>query len=109
MFWILICDVTGLDVLAIAKRGESKVEGGFKIPRDKVVSVVASMDEDEDNGFSATDDTGSDVFAGKRKPAGRRYREIAANETPRRGMVLVYAVSTYWLYIVFVANNVVSP
>ena len=53
------------------------------------------MDEDEDNGSSATDDTGSDVFAGKRKPAGRRYREIAANETPRRGMVLVYAVSTY--------------
>lgn len=88
------CDVTGLDILANAKRGESKVDGSFKVRRDRLVSsLVASMEDEENNGPTVTDDT-SNAFSGKRNPANRRYREVAANETPYRGMVFVYVVST---------------
>ena len=86
---ILFGDITGLDVLANAKRGESKVDGGFKAPKERVVSVAASMEEEENCGSSIIDETEDNGFTGMRNPARRRYREAAANETPYRGMVFV--------------------
>ncbi|GJY75107.1 hypothetical protein Tco_0479538, partial [Tanacetum coccineum] len=48
----------GLDVLASAKR----VEGSFKVPRPKVSSMMASMDEDvEKSSLADQDDVGSGV------------------------------------------------
>lgn len=73
--------ILGLDVLANAKRAESKFDGGFKVPRDRVSSLVASMEEEENNGSTVTDETGSNTFSGKRNPASRRYREVAVDET----------------------------
>ncbi|GMN49209.1 hypothetical protein TIFTF001_018375 [Ficus carica] len=78
----------GLDILANAKRGESKVDGSFKVQRDRLASsLVASMEDEENNGSTVTDDT-SNAFSGKRNPANRRYREVAANETPYRESIL---------------------
>ncbi|PON82823.1 DNA helicase, ATP-dependent [Trema orientale] len=79
----------GLDILANAKRGVAKVDGGFNAPRERVVSLAASMEEEENYGCSVMADTGSNnTFAGLRNPAGRRYREIAASETPYRESTL---------------------
>ncbi|PWA48736.1 DNA/RNA helicase, DEAD/DEAH box type, N-terminal [Artemisia annua] len=48
----------GLDVLASAKR----VEGSFKVPRPKVSSMMASIDEDvEKSSLADQDDVGSGV------------------------------------------------
>ncbi|KAL6186353.1 hypothetical protein ACLB2K_042473 [Fragaria x ananassa] len=74
----------GLDVLAIAKREESKAEGGFKAPKDRVTSVVASLEEEENNSESGViDDTDDDISTGVRSHSKRRYRGISANDTPR--------------------------
>ncbi|PON82826.1 DNA helicase, ATP-dependent [Trema orientale] len=78
----------GLDILANAKRGESKVDGGFKAPGERVVSLAASMEEEENYGSSVTDDTGDKTSTGMRNPARRQYREIAASETPYRESTL---------------------
>ncbi|KAJ9709800.1 hypothetical protein PVL29_001318 [Vitis rotundifolia] len=70
----------GLDVLADAKRGGSKADGAFKVPREKVASVVASMDEEERSLSSGIDEEISTVISGVRNGSGRRYRETAASE-----------------------------
>ncbi|XP_043691345.1 pre-mRNA-splicing factor ATP-dependent RNA helicase DEAH7 [Telopea speciosissima] len=70
----------GLDVLADAKR-ESKGDGQFKVPREKSVSVVSSIDEDEKSASSGLDEVGGNVSNSGRSHASRRYRETAADET----------------------------
>ena len=86
---MLMYDLTGLDVLAIAKREESKAEGGFKAPKDRVTSVVASLEEEENNSESGViDDTGDDISTGVCSHSKRRYRGISANDTPRTGTIL---------------------
>ncbi len=78
---IVIYNVTGLDVLAIAKRAESNVDGGFKAPKERVASVVASMEEEENSESSGLDEVGSNANSGARNHASRRYRETNASET----------------------------
>lgn len=73
--------VLGLDVLAIAKRAESKVDGGFKAPRERVASMVASLEEEENSESSGLDEVGSNANSGTRNNVSRRYRESAASET----------------------------
>ncbi|KAF8390619.1 hypothetical protein HHK36_025146 [Tetracentron sinense] len=70
----------GLDVLANAKRG-SKVEGMFKVPRERVASVVASVDEDEKSADSGVDTVESNLTHSGRSHASRSYREMTANKT----------------------------
>ncbi|ONI30062.1 hypothetical protein PRUPE_1G229100 [Prunus persica] len=73
----------GLDVLAIAKREGSKVDGGFKTPRERVVSVVSSIEEEEQSESVNTDEKGSDASPAIQSHSRRRYREISGSETPR--------------------------
>ncbi|CAL5338168.1 unnamed protein product [Camellia sinensis] len=73
----------GLDVLANVKRGESKVDGAFKVPRERVTSVVASLDEEENSALSGMDEVGSGVNSSARSFTGRRYRETSASEASR--------------------------
>lgn len=77
---------TGLDDLAIAKRKESKVEGAFKVPRDKVASVVSSLDEEEKAASSGIDDGVSDVSNSAQNFKRRQYRGSGAGESSNSGM-----------------------
>ena len=76
---------TGLDVLANAKRGGSKIDGAFKVPREKGASVVASMDEEDKSLSSGLDEEISTVSSGARNGSGRRYRGTAASEASHLG------------------------
>ncbi|KAI6692163.1 hypothetical protein NL676_019873 [Syzygium grande] len=69
----------GLDVLANAKRGGSKVDDGLKVPEERVTSVGSTIDEEEKSEFSRLDEEESDMANGARN-TNRRYRETAASE-----------------------------
>lgn len=73
--------VLGLDILASAKRGESKVDGSFKVPRERFASAVATVDEEEKFGVSEYDDVEFNGNAAARNLPGKRYRQTAASET----------------------------
>ncbi|CAK7326056.1 unnamed protein product [Dovyalis caffra] len=73
----------GLDALAIAKRGGSDANGGFKVPKERVTtSVMASIGEEEETESSGLDEVGNDVGSesGARRNVNRRYRETSASE-----------------------------
>ncbi|XP_065869964.1 pre-mRNA-splicing factor ATP-dependent RNA helicase DEAH7-like [Euphorbia lathyris] len=65
----------GLDVLAIAKREESDANA-FKVPRERVTSVAASMDEGEMES-SGIDEVGSHAV---QNHVNRRYRDTSIRE-----------------------------
>ncbi|KAI3919309.1 hypothetical protein MKW98_030445 [Papaver atlanticum] len=69
----------GLDVLANAKR-ESK--GVFRVPKDKAISVVSSVDEDEKSMLSEVGDE-LETSVPHVGPSKRRYRGSTAEDTPR--------------------------
>ncbi|CAI0450527.1 unnamed protein product [Linum tenue] len=72
----------GLDVLAIAKRAQSDVDGGFKVPAHRITNTVASADEDEENDTSEIDEAGAvgaNSNAALKHVSGRRYRETSAS------------------------------
>ncbi|KAK2969278.1 hypothetical protein RJ640_030819, partial [Escallonia rubra] len=78
----------GLDVLANVKRGGSMVEVAFKVPGERVASVVASLDEDEDKSASSgLDEVGSGVANGRGNYMSRQYREHSASEASISGAV----------------------
>ncbi|XP_071736415.1 pre-mRNA-splicing factor ATP-dependent RNA helicase DEAH7-like isoform X2 [Rutidosis leptorrhynchoides] len=69
----------GLDVLASAKR----VEGSFKVPREKVPSMISSIDEVENSSSLLTDleeEDGSGV-SGIGQNKSRRYRDSNSSKT----------------------------
>lgn len=70
----------GLDVLAEAKRQESKADGAFRVPRERVVSVVASVDEGEESLSSSLDEVGGNINNGVSSFATRRYRDASTSE-----------------------------
>ncbi|KAL3533450.1 hypothetical protein ACH5RR_006971, partial [Cinchona calisaya] len=66
----------GLDVLASAKRTGCNADGSFKIPRERVASVVASLEEDEDcSESSGIEEAGNVVKDIQRSFTSRHYRE----------------------------------
>lgn len=76
----------GLDVLASAKRAEFSMDGAFKIPRERVASVVASLDEDDDSSMSSgIDEVGRDVSEVARKFGSRKYRESGSTGVSKSG------------------------
>lgn len=76
----------GLDALAIAKRGGATVESGFKVPRQRLASVVSSLDEDEEaSAASGNDELGRSTSNISRNNVQRRYRESYASETSISG------------------------
>ncbi|XP_038713676.1 pre-mRNA-splicing factor ATP-dependent RNA helicase DEAH7 isoform X2 [Tripterygium wilfordii] len=64
----------GLDVLANEKRG------GFKVPKERVTSVVSSINEEEKFESSSIEEDGSNVVATTRSHVHRRYREVDSSE-----------------------------
>lgn len=80
--------MTGLDILANAKRTESKLEGSFKVPKERVASVVASLNEDEDKSTSSgIDEAENDTSNSVRNYSNRRYRELASSEASNSGTI----------------------
>uniref|UniRef100_A0A2P2JJ21 Uncharacterized protein n=1 Tax=Rhizophora mucronata TaxID=61149 RepID=A0A2P2JJ21_RHIMU len=71
----------GLDVLANTKRGGSDANVGFKIPRERVTSVVASLDEEEDLASSEISGAGDSTTDGASVHVRRCYREASTAET----------------------------
>ncbi|KAK8542519.1 hypothetical protein V6N13_136907 [Hibiscus sabdariffa] len=71
--------VLGLDIRAKVKQGHSKVDDGFKVPKEKITSIAASLDVDE--GFESSEETKSNITNGSRSHTSRRYRDKAASVT----------------------------
>lgn len=70
----------GLDALAIAKRAE----GSFKVPRERVSSMMASIDEDMDKttpSLTGLDDVESGVSSSGRNYTSRKYRDSSGSKT----------------------------
>lgn len=65
-----------MDVLANEKR-QARDDTGFKVPAEKVVSTISSIDEDEKSGV---EDVGSYSSRGARSHAPRRYRGSNAED-----------------------------
>ncbi|XP_010549285.1 PREDICTED: pre-mRNA-splicing factor ATP-dependent RNA helicase DEAH7 isoform X2 [Tarenaya hassleriana] len=86
----------GLDVLANEKRGSVKSEGGFKVPKERVISVASSLDEEEKFEIAGSID-GAKPTSGDH--SSRRYREkpstseIAA-ESPMNAEAAALDIST---------------
>ncbi|KAI3452603.1 hypothetical protein Pfo_009267 [Paulownia fortunei] len=85
--------ILGLDVLANAKRVESKVEGSFKVPKERVSFVVASLGEDEEKSSSGIDEVENDTSNSVRN-TNRRYRELASSKASNSGSVVTEEVQT---------------
>ena len=77
----------GLDVLAIAKRG-SKGDGVFKVPQERNLSSLTSLDEDEMSASSGVDDIRTNTSQSRRSYSSRHYGEASSNskETLYSGM-----------------------
>lgn len=78
----------GLDTLAIAKRGESQLDGAFKVPRERTISIAAAAEDEDKSVSSIVDDSEHGGHAGTRKHANRRYRETT-NESSHAGIFLL--------------------
>jgi pre-mRNA-splicing factor ATP-dependent RNA helicase DHX38/PRP16 len=82
IFIVLMIDLTGLDTLAIAKRGESQSDGAFKVPKEITTSIAAAAEDEDMSESSVIEESG---HGGTRKRAHRRYRETTS-ETSRAGI-----------------------
>lgn len=82
----------GLDVLADAKR-EAKLDGAFKVPRERVSSTVASQSEEESSDLSELDEGGNGISSNGGNIISRRYREHAVPDTPTSGTLCI----PFWL------------
>lgn len=71
----------GLDALALAKRSESKQDGTFKVPRERITSVAASLDEEEKSNVTDVDDGGVVEHEGDKRRPNRRYRDAALSDS----------------------------
>ncbi|XP_020581371.1 pre-mRNA-splicing factor ATP-dependent RNA helicase DEAH7-like [Phalaenopsis equestris] len=71
--------VLGLDVLARAKKASKGVEE-FKVPSERTISAVASLDEDEKSGSYGSEDFGSKSSFSVHSHASRRYRGTIVEE-----------------------------
>lgn len=87
--FILINGLIGLDTLAIAKRGESQLDGAFKVPKERTISIAATAeDEDKSESSIVVDDSEHGGHAGTRRHANRRYRE-STSESSHAGIFLL--------------------
>ncbi|KAJ8758553.1 hypothetical protein K2173_000274 [Erythroxylum novogranatense] len=78
--------ILGLDALANAKRGGSV--DVFKAPSERVTSVIASIDEEEELVSSEIDVPGDPKTNNARTNVNRRYRETSTTDTTRTESVV---------------------
>ena len=99
-FGLNVC--SGLDTLAIAKRSAAKVDGVFKVPKEGVASVVASLVEEEKSTVSDIDEDGTVVDKRDQRRPGRRYRDAAGvSEASQPGSPFI----GFFLYFVLSSCN----
>ncbi|KAL7605422.1 hypothetical protein Lser_V15G14609 [Lactuca serriola] len=70
----------GLDALASAKRAE----GSFKVPKEKISSMMTSLDEDVEkttSSLTGLDEVGSGVSSSGRNYTSRQYRDSTGSKT----------------------------
>lgn len=72
-------------MLASAKRGGSTIENSFKVPRERVASVVSAIDEETSTETGQLEDVPS---RGSRSHTSRRYRDSVASEASISGPCL---------------------
>ncbi|XVE52800.1 hypothetical protein DITRI_Ditri02bG0153100 [Diplodiscus trichospermus] len=73
--------VLGLDIRADEKQGNAKVDSGFKVPKEKVVSIAASVDEDEGFESSGVEETTITITNVTRSHTSRHYRDKTTSST----------------------------
>ncbi|KAK9707548.1 hypothetical protein RND81_07G204300 [Saponaria officinalis] len=70
----------GLDALALAKRGGSKINGGFKVPGEGVTSLAASLDDEDKSTVMLGDEAGASLHKDEKQRPNRRYRDVGVSE-----------------------------
>lgn len=78
----------GLDALASAKRAE----GSFKVPKEKISSMMTSLDEDVEkttSSLTGLDEVGSGVSSSGRNYTSRQYRDSTGSKTSGSGIIPV--------------------
>lgn len=75
-------------MLANAKRMESKVDGSFRVPKDRVASIASSMDEGEETPLSEVENAATSTTL----RSNRRYRESASNDSFGKRCLLLSCV-----------------
>ncbi|KAG5114825.1 hypothetical protein AAZX31_13G323800 [Glycine max] len=68
----------GLDALASAKRSQHDV--GFKVPKERTISIAASAEDEDKSESSVSEESGHDGIVNRRRHTNRRYRDTT-NET----------------------------
>ncbi|XP_021746743.1 pre-mRNA-splicing factor ATP-dependent RNA helicase DEAH7-like isoform X1 [Chenopodium quinoa] len=71
----------GLDVLALAKRSESKQDSGFKVPKKRITSVASSLDEEEKSTVTDVDGDETVEHGGNKRRPNRKYRDAVLSGT----------------------------
>lgn len=71
----------GLDTLAIAKRGESQLDGAFKVPKERTISIAAAAEDEDKSESYIVDDSEHGGHAGTHRHANRRYRESTSESS----------------------------
>ncbi|XP_073302624.1 pre-mRNA-splicing factor ATP-dependent RNA helicase DEAH7-like [Primulina huaijiensis] len=98
--------VLGLDVLARKKREELSMEGAFKVPKDRVASIAASLDEEEEMPTrSVIDEVENKMSTDAHKYSNRRYREVATIETSESGSVVTEEIRGNEMHVHHGADN----
>ncbi|KAB2045797.1 hypothetical protein ERO13_D01G155160v2 [Gossypium hirsutum] len=77
--------MSGLDIGAREKQGNPKVDDGFKVAKEKITCIAASVDVDEGFESSGVEETRSPVTNGSRSHTNRRYHDKTASVTTNSG------------------------
>ena len=92
--------VTGLDVFANAKRESSQHDMGFKLPKQMITSMAASVTEEE-SGISTV---GEEKSINMKKHTNRRYREVTS-KTPQPSIICVCVCVFLFMHIIKKINQ----
>lgn len=85
---------SGLDTLALTKRNESKLDGAFKVPRERITSVAASLDEEEKSTVTDIDEDEVVVHKSDKRRPNWRFREASLSEASQSGYDYPFLVSS---------------
>jgi len=73
--FILINYLIGLDALASAKRGGSQYDGGFKLPKERTISIAASAEDEDKSESTVVEESEQGGIVSRHRHTNRRYRE----------------------------------
>jgi len=72
--FILINYLIGLDALASAKRGGTHYDGGFKLPKERTISIAASAEDEDKSESTVVEESEQGAIVSTHRHT-RRYRE----------------------------------